>query len=273
MKWEDLSIEQRYRLAEKIAEDRLPEINRTLEVIQLSNTIYARYIKRILDITISFIAIVVTLPINLIIGIITMLDVGFPIFFKQERIGKDEKNFTIIKFRNMRNDRNEKGDLLPASKRVTRFGKFVRKTSLDELLNFWSVFKGDMSLIGPRPLLPQYLIRFNKRHRGRFLVRPGLECPPREFSGDVWLWQDRFENDIWYVENLSFIVDCKMIINLFRYALDPKMSSLRANANLDTFMGYDLNGNAITHKEIEDKYFNMFDEAESEIEVARNKNE
>lgn len=259
MKWEDLTIEQRRELAENLAIERLPEINRNLEEIVPSNTLYARYIKRIIDIIVSFIVLIITLPINLIIGIITFFDVGYPILFKQQRIGRNEKSFTIIKFRNMRNSRDEKGDLLPASQRVTKFGKIVRKTSLDELLNFWSIFKGDMSLIGPRPLLPQYLIRFNKRHKGRFLARPGLECPPRNFSGKVWTWQERFENDVWYVENLSFLVDCKMVINLFRYAFDPQMSNLRADAKLGTFMGYDLNGNAITHEFIEQEYYDAFD--------------
>lgn len=259
MKWEDLSTEQRRKLAEILANERLPEINQQLERIVPSNTIYARYIKRIIDIIVSFIALIITLPINLAIGIITVFDVGFPIFFKQQRIGKDEKIFTIIKFRNMTNDRDEKGDLRPASERVTKFGKFVRKTSLDELLNFWSVFKGDMSLIGPRPLLPQYLVRFNKKHRGRFLVRPGLECPPREPLNKEWSWQERFDNDVWYVENLSFMVDCKMLLNLVRYAFDPQMSRLRANANLGTFMGYGLNGEAITYEHIEQKYFDIFD--------------
>lgn len=268
MKWEDLSTEQRRKLAEILAEERLAKINQSLESVVPSKTIYARYIKRIIDIVISFVALVVTLPVNLVIGVITIFDVGFPIFFKQQRIGKNEKIFTIIKFRNMRNDRDEKGDLLPASERVTKFGKIVRKTSLDELLNFWSIFKGDMSLIGPRPLLPQYLVRFNKRHKGRFLVRPGLECPPRELLDTVWSWQERFDNDVWYVENLSFLVDCKMIINLIRYALDPQMSSLRANANLGTFMGYDLNGEAITHESIEQKYFDMFSGTTTEDNAA-----
>lgn len=268
MKWEDLSTEQRRRLAEILAEERLPEINQGLKEIVPSTTLYARYIKRMIDIVISFVALVVTLPINLVIGIITIFDVGFPIFFRQQRIGKNEKIFTIIKFRNMRNDKDEKGDLLPASERVTKFGKIVRKTSLDELLNFWSILKGDMSLIGPRPLLPQYLVRFSKRHRGRFLVRPGLECPPRTLLNKAWTWQERFENDVWYVENLSFLVDCKMVINLVRYAIDPQMSNLRANANLGTFMGYDLHGEAITYEHIEQKYFDMFDETQTENNMA-----
>lgn len=257
MGWDDLTITQKRELATLLAEERLPVINEKLSAIQPSRSFYARYIKRVIDIIVSGIALLITLPINCIIGIITFFDVGRPIFFKQERIGKNEKLFTLIKFRNMRNDTDENGDLLPASVRVTKFGRFVRKTSLDELLNFWSIFKGDMSLIGPRPLVPQYLERFSVRHRCRFYVRPGLECPPRDkFNGD-WSWQDRFENDIWYVQNLSFIVDCKMVINMFRYALDPKMSSMRANAKLGTFMGYTLDGIAITKDDIEDKYYEM----------------
>lgn len=151
MGWDELTTEQRRKLAILLAEERLPIINQKLSTVQPSKTLYARYIKRVIDVIVSGIGLLVTLPINCLIGIITFFDVGRPIFFKQERIGKDEKPFTLIKFRNMRNDRDENGDLLPASIRVTKFGRFVRKTSLDELLNLWSVFKGDMSLIGPRP--------------------------------------------------------------------------------------------------------------------------
>lgn len=257
MGWDKLTVDQRRKLAKLLAEERLPIVNQRLSTVQPSQTIYARYIKRLIDVFISAVGLLLTLPINFIIGIITFFDVGRPLFFKQERIGKNEKSFVLVKFRNMRNDVDENGDLLPASVRVTRFGRFVRKTSLDELLNLWSVIKGDMSLIGPRPLLPQYLDRFNIRHRCRFYVRPGLECPPRDACNGTWTWQDRLENDIWYVENLSFLVDCKMIINMFRYALDPKMSSMRANAKLGTFMGYNLDGITITQDDIEDKYYEM----------------
>lgn len=257
MDWDKLTTVQKRKIAVLLAEERLPFINQKLSTVQPSKTLYARYIKRVIDIIVSGIGLLITLPINCIIGIITFFDVGRPIFFKQDRIGKDEKTFVLIKFRNMRNDTDQNGDLLPASVRVTKFGRFVRKTSLDELLNLWSVFKGDMSLIGPRPLVPQYLERFNIRHRCRFFVRPGLECPPRDTINGKWTWQERFENDIWYVENLSFIVDCKMVINLFRYAFDPKMSSMRANVELGTFMGYNLDGIAITKDDIEDKYYEM----------------
>lgn len=254
MKWDDLTITQRRELADRLAADRLPEINAHCREVVPSRTIYARYIKRWIDIVISFLALVITLPINLIIGIVTYFDVGKPIFFLQRRVGKGEKVFTLVKFRNMRNIYNEKGDLLQASDRVTKFGKLVRKTSLDELLNFWSVLKGDMSLIGPRPLLPQYVSRFNRLHRGRFCVRPGLECPPRDMPDGVWTWQDRLDNDVWYVENVSFLVDCKMVVNMLRYALDPTMSRVRADAEAGTFMGYNSQGVAITQYQLEEEY-------------------
>ena len=254
IKWEDLSVAQRRELAERLAADRLLEIDRQCREVVPSRTLYARYIKRWIDVVVSLLALVITLPINLLIGIVTYFDVGRPIFFTQQRVGKGEKLFTLVKFRNMKNIVNEKGDLLQAADRVTKFGKLVRKTSLDELLNFWSVLKGDMSLIGPRPLLPQYLPRFNALHRGRFCVRPGLECPPREMPDGIWTWQERLDNDVWYVEHLSFLVDCRMVVNMVRYALDPKMSSARANAETGTFMGYDRQGVAITQYQLEEEY-------------------
>ena len=199
-------------------------------------------------------ACIVTLPINLIIGIITFFDVGNPIFFRQERLGKDGKIFYIIKFRNMRDIRDECGELLPPAHRITKFGKFVRKTSLDELLNFWSVLKGDMSLIGPRPLVPEYYCRYNARHVNRFALRPGLECPPSSLSDHVRTWHEQFENDIWYVENVSFLTDCKMIYNLICFALDRKSSNARAVSARGTFMGYDFNGKAINMDDVPQEY-------------------
>ena len=152
----------------------------------------------------------------------------------------------------MKNTLDERGELLPPSKRVTKFGKFVRKTSLDELLNFWSILKGDMSLIGPRPLVPEYKHRFNKRHYQRLSVRPGLECPPRKKLDHIWTWQEQFENDIWYVEHVSFLTDCKMAINLVRFTFDRKSAKARANVKRGTFCGYDYDGNAITYENLEE---------------------
>lgn len=250
----ELTKAMRWKIADYLAEDRLEKINCHLETVCVRNTIYTKYVKRLIDIIVSLVACIVTLPINAIIGFITLFDVGNPIFFTQERLGKDGKIFHIIKFRNMRNTKDGRGELLPAAQRVTKFGKFVRKTSLDELLNFWSVLKGDMSLIGPRPLVPEYYHRYNARHVNRLALRPGLECPPRFLSDHVWTWQEQFENDIWYVEHVSFVTDCKMICNLIRFALDRKSTNARAVSARGTFMGYDLDGNAINMDDVPQEY-------------------
>ena len=254
VKREELTKSMRWKLAEKLAEDRLSLINEKLIEVNVKDTFYTRYGKRILDILISFIVLILTAPINIIIAIVTLFDVGFPILFQQERVGRNGKNFIIVKFRNMRETRDERGELLPAAKRVTKWGKFVRKTSLDELLNFWSILKGDMSVIGPRPLPPEYVIRYNKRHKSRLAVRPGLECPPRRIGSHVWTWQEQFENDVWYVENVSFFTDIKMCFYLVRFALDRKSAKARSNVERGTFMGYDMDGNVINLSKVPQEY-------------------
>lgn len=250
----ELTKAMRWKIADYMAEDRLEEINKRLEPVNVKDTVYTKYVKRFLDIVFAFAACVVTFPVNFVIGIITFIDVGRPILFKQERLGKNGKVFQIIKFRNMRNTRDERGELLPPSQRVTKFGKIIRKTSMDELLNFWSILKGDMSLIGPRPLVPEYYHRYNDRHVKRLALRPGLECPPRSLSDHVWTWQEQFENDIWYVEHVSFMTDCKMIYNLVRFALDRKNTNARAVSSRGTFMGYDLDGRAINMDDVPQEY-------------------
>lgn len=270
----ELTKAQRWALADYLATEHLPEVNRNSVSVIPSRTFYARFVKRALDIAVSGVALIVTSPINLVAAVLTLRDVGRPIMFKQERVGRSGKPFSLVKFRNMTNERDERGELLPPSKRVTRFGKFMRRTSLDELLNFWSVFKGDMSIIGPRPLVPEYTHRYSRRHRARLAVRPGLECPPRENFGHVWTWQEQFENDVWYVENLSFATDCKMLLNLARFALDRKSTAVRASANRGIFMGYDNEGKAISLEQLDQSEVDSFlaaqasaskvDESESE---------
>lgn len=248
------SKEECWAVADALASERLPEINHNSSKVVPANGVYVRYIKRVLDIALSGIALAVTSPINLFLLLGTFIDVGSPVIFKQKRIGKDGKEFTVYKFRNMTNETDEKGELLPAAKRVTRFGKFVRKTSLDELLNFWSVFKGDMSIIGPRPLLPEYTRRYSDRHKMRLSVRPGLECPPRTNINLRPSWQDQFENDVWYVENVSLKTDITMCLNLIRFAFNPKATSSRGNANRGAFMGYSKDGVAIDITAVDDDY-------------------
>lgn len=245
--------DQRWHIADVLRAERLEKVNRLHQPVKAQNSFYIKYGKRILDIAVSLPACLVSLPINLMIGVITFFDVGRPLFFRQERTGKDGKPFTIVKFRNMKELFDEQGNQLPASQRVTKFGKFVRKTSLDELLNFWSVLKGDMSIIGPRPLVPEYEKRYSNRHWQRLRVRPGLECPPREKMDHYWSWEEQFENDIWYVENVSFLTDCKMVWNLIRFTLDRKSASSRASVKRIAFIGYSWDGRALDAAELSDE--------------------
>lgn len=259
MERENLTKAMRWHIADRLAEDRLGIVNANCKAVNVNSNVYTKYGKRVLDIVISGTALLFTFPINLLIGICTFFDVGKPIFFFQDRAGKDGELFTIVKFRNMRNTVDERGELLPAAQRVTKFGKFVRKTSLDELLNFWSIFKGDMSIIGPRPLVPEYTARLSERHKCRLAVRPGLECPPKDDLNHVWTWQEQFENDIWYVENVSFRTDVFMLWQLVKFTLDRKSSAARAMVQRGIFMGYSLEGTAINLEEVPQSYIDECD--------------
>ncbi len=250
-----LSDAQRATIAEHLARDNRAHASAIAPVVRPRNTIYTRYVKRLFDIVISAFALVITSPINLVLAIATFFDVGRPLLFHQTRTGKNGRPFRITKFRNMTNETDANGVLLPPKERITRWGRFVRKTSLDELLNFWSIFKGDMSLIGPRPLIEKYLPRYSDRHMMRHAVRPGLECPIldesiKELSG----WNQRLENDVWYVEHVSFAVDVKMVAALVRMVFDRKQTKSRSLAQRGSFMGYNKDGRAIDQTEIPLEY-------------------
>lgn len=171
---------------------------------------YQRYLKRVLDILISGIALLLLSPVFLILAILVRTKLGCPVIFHQERPGYREKIFTLCKFRTMTDERDENGELLPDARRLTPFGSFLRKTSLDELPELWNIFKGDMSLIGPRPLLVGYLPYYTERERLRHTVRPGLtglsQVSGRNFLG----WDERLAKDVEYVEHLSFLMDVKV---------------------------------------------------------------
>lgn len=173
---------------------------------------YAKYIKRILDLILSLMALIVLMPLMLIIGILVAINLGNPIIFKQKRPGKDEKIFTLYKFRTMTDEKDEKGKLLPDSQRLTKFGKFLRSTSLDELPELINILKGDMSIVGPRPLLVEYLKLYNEEQKHRHDVRPGLTGLAQTSGRNAITWEEKFEKDIEYVHNISFIGDVKIII-------------------------------------------------------------
>lgn len=216
-----------------------------------TSSFYIRYGKRALDIVISSVALFVTAPINAVLAVGTLIDVGRPIFFRQTRVGKGGRLFTIAKFRNMTNEVDERGELLPPEKRVTKWGRFVRSTSLDELLNFWCVLKGDMSIIGPRPLLVEYTNRYCEYHRSRLAVKPGLECPPDPRLIDADGWEMHFQNDVWYAENVSLVTDIKKLVRLAEMAFNRSSSHVRGGAGRSFFMGYDANGYAISLRDLD----------------------
>ncbi len=209
---------------------------------------YSKHGKRVVDLCVGIPAFIISLPVNLIIGLVTFFDVGRPIIFKQTRTGKDGKPFTLYKFRNMRNTTDENGNLLPPSQRVTKWGKFVRKTSLDELLNFYSIVKGDMSVIGPRPLPTSFDPYYSERHKMKFCVRPGLECPTLHDDGSIRHYDKQLENDIWYVENISFWIDIRLFFRLFQMVFNRKQRKYHANVDGGDFVGYDDSGNAVNYR-------------------------
>lgn len=172
---------------------------------------YKNCIKRCLDFLLSLCGIIVLSPVLVILAVLVRVKLGSPVLFKQERPGKDEKIFTLCKFRTMTDARDEKGALLPDAVRLTKFGKFLRATSLDELPELFNILKGDMSVIGPRPLLVSYLPYYTERERLRHSVRPGLTGLAQVSGRNFLDWDRRFQKDVEYVEHLTFGMDMKVL--------------------------------------------------------------
>lgn len=176
---------------------------------------YAKYIKRLLDIVLSLIAIIVLSPVYLIVAIVVRIQMGSPVLFSQDRIGKDEKVFKLYKFRSMTNEKDENGKLLPEKDRLTKFGIALRSTSLDELPELFSILKGDMSIIGPRPQPSFYLPYYTEEERKAHKVRGGL-LPPDSLCGECQCdWETQFKYEKYYAENVSFLLDVKVIAYTF----------------------------------------------------------
>ena len=173
---------------------------------------YQKYIKRLLDIILSLIAIIITLPIFLIVGILVLIFLGKPAIFRQKRPGKKEKIFTMYKFRTMSNKKDKDGNLLPNELRITKFGSFLRKTSLDEIPEFINILKGDMSFVGPRPLRVDYLPLYNKEQRHRHDIRPGLTGLAQVSGRNNITWSEKFKYDLDYISNITFLNDLKIIL-------------------------------------------------------------
>lgn len=172
---------------------------------------YRLFFKRMLDVLLSALALLVLSPVFVIVAVLVRTKLGSPIIFHQERPGYGEKIFTLCKFRTMTDARNEDGELLPDSERLTAFGSFLRKSSLDELPELWNILKGDMSIIGPRPLLTGYLPYYTEKERLRHTVRPGLTGLAQVSGRNFIAWDDRLQKDVEYVENLTFWMDLSIL--------------------------------------------------------------
>ncbi len=178
----------------------------------MKNGIYARYGKRVFDVVFSGGALVILSPILAVTAVLVRIKLGKPVVFCQERPGKDEKIFKMYKFRTMTNTCDEEGNLLPDEKRLTPFGRMLRKTSLDELPELFNIFKGDMSIVGPRPLLCSYLPYYTEREKKRHSVMPGLTGLAQVNGRNMLAWDERLELDVRYAENITFIGDMKIIV-------------------------------------------------------------
>ncbi|ASC04033.1 UDP-galactose phosphate transferase [Fusobacterium polymorphum] len=176
---------------------------------------YKLFFKRIIDIFLSVIFILLFWWLYIIIVILVRRKLGSPVIFRQKRTGLNEKIFTMYKFRTMTDKKDENGNLLPDKDRLTKFGKFLRSTSLDEIPELLNVLKGEMSLVGPRPLLVEYLSKYTKEEKRRHEVRPGITGFAQVNGRNNTTWEERFKNDIYYVENISFLLDIKIIIKTF----------------------------------------------------------
>lgn len=200
--------------------------------------LYRRFIKRAIDITASGCALLVlAVPLAAVTVWLHFANKGAGAFFLQERPGKNGKIFRVVKFKTMTDERDTEGNLLPDEKRLTKVGRFVRSTSIDELPQLWNVFKGEMSLIGPRPLLVQYLPLYSPEQARRHEVRPGITGWAQCHGRNAISWQKKFELDVWYVDHISFITDCKVILTTIKKVLGREGISSATSATMEPFNG------------------------------------
>lgn len=198
---------------------------------------YRKYIKRVLDVVISSIALILLSPVLVIVAILVKTKLGSPVIFKQDRPGKDEKIFKLYKFRTMTDEKDENGNLLPDEKRLTKFGKLLRSTSLDELPELINIIKGDMSLVGPRPLLVEYLNLYSEEQRHRHDVRPGLTGYAQVRGRNLVDWESRFKLDLEYVNNLTLRTDIKVLFDTVRVVFKKEGISDYSGITMEKFKG------------------------------------
>lgn len=196
-----------------------------------------KYIKRILDIISSLLAIIILSPLLAVTAVLVKTKLGSPVLFRQERPGKDEKIFTLMKFRTMTDERDENGELLPDEVRLTKFGKFLRSTSIDELPELFNILKGDMSVIGPRPLLVKYLPRYNEHQHRRHEVRPGLSGWAQVNGRNSISWEEKFDLDVEYVDNYSLSKDINILFMTVMSVIKRDGINSDNDVTMEEFMG------------------------------------
>lgn len=198
---------------------------------------YRSFIKRPMDFILALLAIVALSPILLVVAILVRTKLGSPVFFKQKRPGLNNEVFMMYKFRTMTDERDENGELLPDSVRLTKFGKFLRSTSLDELPELFNILKGDMSIIGPRPLLVQYLPLYNDHQKQRHDVRPGLSGLAQVSGRNAISWEEKFNLDVKYVDSVSFLEDWKIIFLTIKKVFVREGINSETTATMEPFKG------------------------------------
>ena len=201
---------------------------------------YANYVKRILDLMLSLIAVIICSPIFLVLFLLVRIKLGSPVLFTQERPGKDEKIFRLYKFRTMTSQTDAHGELLPDEIRLTSFGKKLRATSLDELPELFNILKGDMSIVGPRPLLVKYLPLYNEEQRHRHDVRPGLTGQAQVHGRNAISWEEKFKHDVAYTRNVTFLNDCRIILATILKVIKRDGINSETSATMEEFRGTEI---------------------------------
>jgi lipopolysaccharide/colanic/teichoic acid biosynthesis glycosyltransferase len=202
-------------------------------------SVYRRVGKRLLDLSVAVPAVVVLAPVALVLGAAARMKLGSPVLFRQKRPGRHDEVFELIKLRTMTDARDANGSLLPDDQRLTSFGRLLRRTSLDELPTLWNVVRGDMSLVGPRPLLVQYLDRYTPDQRRRHEVAPGITGWAQVNGRNALTWDEKFDLDLWYVENLSLRTDLAILFRTVAQVLGQRDISAEGHATMPEFMGND----------------------------------
>lgn len=214
---------------------------------------YRKYIKRVLDFTLSLIALIILSPIYLVLAILVRIKLGSPIIFKQERPGLNEKIFTLYKFRTMTDEKDENGKLLPDEVRLTKFGKFLRSTSLDELPELINIIKGDMSIVGPRPQLVRDMLFMTDEQRKRHTVRQGLTGLAQVSGRNNISWEEKLNYDLQYIENITFIGDIKIIFKTVLKVLKKEDINTEGMGTAEDLCDYLLRTKKITEEEYKEK--------------------